>query len=73
MSEKPADTDFYFSDLEGYMKEQVKEALSSVNKNVASKKLGREPTDEEAIKHWLAHKGPENFAEQHRSKFLKKK
>lgn len=62
-----------YLDIEEYNGEQIKEALGPVNKYFTSKKLGRNPTNEEAFHYWMTHGGPENFAKQHRSKFFKEK
>ena len=40
---------------------QIAEALGADNRWFAGETLGREPTDEEAIRHWIAHGGASDW------------
>lgn len=45
-----------------YLNRQVKEALGELNKYYAYLELGREPTEEEAVMHFLLCGGGEDFS-----------
>jgi hypothetical protein len=48
-----------------YIDAELEEIFSPTNRHYAREKLGREPTDEELVWHFINHGGAENFAKKH--------